>query len=93
MADLNKTLVMTTCKCREDNTQLVMSRAYFDDLIAMQRERAKFETLNLVIRLLDTHRESWFHQSLTAGSATFWNNKVTTVQQLINEVEEMKCQN
>ena len=92
MAELNETLVMTTCKCREGNTQLVMSRAYFDNLIAMQRERAKFNTLDEVIRLLDTHREQWFHQSLTAGSATFWNNKVSTVQQLINEVEEMKCQ-
>ena len=93
MAEINETLIQTTCKCREDVKRVVMSRAYLEDMVRMQRERAKFETLNEVIRLLDTHRESWFHQSLTAGSATFWNNKVTTVQQLMNEIEEMKCQN
>ena len=93
MTKLNETLVMTTCKCREGSKQLVMSRKYFDEILAMRSERAKFNTLDEVIRLLDTHREQWFHQSLTAGSATFWNNKVTTVQQLINEIEEMKCQN
>lgn len=93
MAEISETLIQTTCKCREDVKRVVMSRAYLDDICRMQRERAKFETLNLVIQLLDTHREKWFHQSLAAGSATFWNNKVTTVQQLMNEIEEMKCQN
>jgi hypothetical protein len=31
--ELNETLVMTTCECRENNKNLVMTRAYLEDLI------------------------------------------------------------
>ncbi|MEI7419419.1 MAG: hypothetical protein WCK24_00995 [Actinomycetes bacterium] len=69
-----------------------MTRQYLEDLIKLQTDRTRIETIDKVIDMLDVHRAVWFHQSLTAGSATFWNNKVTTVQQLMNELEEMKCQ-
>ena len=92
MAELNKTLVMTTCKCRENGSNLVMTRTYLDDLLKLREDRVKLETIDQIIDMLDIHREAWFHQSLTAGSATFWNNKVATTQQLMNELEEMKCQ-
>ncbi len=29
----NETLVMTTCKCRENNTNLVMTRTYFTEML------------------------------------------------------------
>jgi len=31
--ELNETLVMTTCKCRENTTNLVISRAYFTEML------------------------------------------------------------
>ena len=92
MAELNNCLTMTTCKCRDNTTNLVMTRGYLEDLIQWNKLQNRLEVIDKVIDLLDVHREVWFHQSLTAGSATFWNNKVATVQQLMNELEEMKCQ-
>lgn len=83
---------MTTCKCRENHKNLVMTREYLDDLIKLKENRKRIETIDQVIDLLAIHHEKWFQQSLTAGSAPYWANKVTTTQQLMNELEEMKCQ-
>jgi hypothetical protein len=93
MTELNETLVMTTCKCRENEKNLVMSRQYLDDLIKLKTDRQNIVTIDKVIDLLAVHHDVWFHQSLTAGSSAFWNNKVATVKQLMNQLEEMKCQN
>lgn len=49
-------------------------------------------TIKDILNILHVKREIWFHQSLTAGSATFWNHKVQTTQQLMNEIEEYRCQ-
>jgi len=43
----NGTLVMTTCKCRENNSNLVMTRTYFNEMLqnkiawGAQRERER----------------------------------------------------
>lgn len=36
MKEPNGVLVMTTCKCRENVNNLVMTRAYFDDILRIK---------------------------------------------------------
>lgn len=36
MKEPNGVLVMTTCKCRENANNLVMTRAYFDDILRLK---------------------------------------------------------
>ena len=80
------------CKCEARPTDLTMSRAYLDDLMKYEYRRAREQAMNDVIDLLESKKAIWFHQTLVAGSATFWKNKVQTTDQLINEIEELKCQ-
>lgn len=89
---MRKPLAMTTCRCDKNDGDLVITREYLDKLIAYNQLKTRTEVLDLVIDLLNTKRKIWFHQSLTAGTATFWQNKVKTTEQLLNEIEEMKCQ-
>jgi len=69
-----------------------MSRAYLEDLLKLERNKTKIEVMDEIIDLLNSKKAVWFHQTLVAGSATFWQNKVKTTEQLINEIEEIKCQ-
>ena len=80
------------CECEARPTDLTMSRAYLDDLMKYEYRRAREQAMNDVIDLLESKKAIWFHQTLVAGSATFWKNKVQTTEQLINEIEELKCQ-
>ena len=50
--ELNDTLVMTTCKCRENNTNLVMTRKYFEETIANKRKSAVEEERIRIFKLL-----------------------------------------
>lgn len=80
------------CRCDARPQDLTMSRAYLDDLLKLENNKAKIEILDEVIDALNAKKQLWFSQSLVAGSATFWQNKVKTTDQLINEIEEIKCQ-
>ena len=79
------------CRCDARPQDLTMSRAYLDDLLKLENNKAKIEILDEVIDALNAKKQLWFSQSLVAGSATFWQNKVKTTDQLINEIEEIKC--
>ena len=50
--ELNETLVMTTCKCRENKTNLVMTRAYLEDIIRNKEALARKEERKVILELL-----------------------------------------
>ena len=49
--ELSETLVMTTCKCRENASNLVMTRAYFDDIISLKVAQEQKRIINLLMDL------------------------------------------
>jgi len=50
----NETLVMTTCKCRENTTNLVISRAYFTEMLENKIAwGAKLEQERIINLLMD----------------------------------------
>jgi hypothetical protein len=49
--ELNETLVMTTCKCRENASNLVMTRAYFDDIVSLKVAQEQKRIINLLMDL------------------------------------------
>lgn len=81
---------MTKCLCERIEDPLVMTRDLFADTIRHNRANEKDQVLDLVLDLLNKQKQLWFSQSLTAGSATFWNNKVKTTEQLLHEIEKLK---
>jgi len=49
--ELNETLIMTTCKCRENASNLVMTRAYFDDIVSLKVAQEQKRIINLLMDL------------------------------------------
>jgi thioredoxin-related protein len=47
----NETLVMTTCKCRENTKNLVMTRAYFEDIISLKVAQEQKRIIELLMNL------------------------------------------
>jgi len=90
---LRGTLQMTKCLCENMTDPLVMTRELFADTVRFNRNNQRFETLDEVIDLLNKHRQLWFTQSLSAVSVGYWRNKIQTLDLLLVEMEEMKCQN
>lgn len=89
MRELSETLVMTTCKCREnDKDNLVMTRNYLQNLTDAKERLVRRETIEEIIELLQTHQNLWFSQSLNIGSGAFWANKAQTTQALITEIRK-----
>ena len=81
-------LIMTTCKCRENTKNLVMTRNYFEERIASNILHGRKEAIAEVIELLEVHKNLWFSQSLAIGSGAFWSNKAQTTQTLISEIRK-----
>jgi hypothetical protein len=59
----NGTLVMTTCKCRENTTNLVISRAYFTEMlenkIAFGAKLEQERIIDLLQGLTHTKTDGW----------------------------------
>jgi hypothetical protein len=49
--ELNETLVMTTCKCRGNEKNLVMTRPYLEDIIRMKVALEQKRIINLLMDL------------------------------------------
>ena len=81
---------MTTCKCREQGENLVMTRAYLQDLGEAKARVARADAINEVIELIQTHQNLWFSQSLNIGQGPFWANKSATAQALVTEIRKLK---
>ena len=81
-------LIMTTCKCRENTKNLVMTRNYFEERIADNIKHGRKEAIEEVLELLEVHKNLWFSQSLAIGSGAFWSNKAQTTQTLISEIRK-----
>lgn len=86
------TLQMTKCLCSQMTDPLVMTRELFADTVRFNRNNQRLESLDEVIDLLNKHRQLWFTQSLSAVSVGYWRNKIQTIDLLLVELEEMKCQ-
>jgi len=89
---LRGTLQMTKCLCSQMTDPLVMTRELFADTVRFNRNNQRFETLDDVIDLLNKHRQLWFTQGLSAVSQSYWQHKIQTIDLLLVELEEMKCQ-
>lgn len=83
---------MTKCMCERIEDPLVMTRELLADTVRFNRNNQRFETLDEVIDLMNKHRQLWFTQSLSAVSIGYWRNKIQTIDLLLVELEEMKCQ-
>lgn len=86
------TLQMTKCMCEQITDPLVMTRELLADTVRFNRNNQRLETLDEIVDLLNKHRQLWFSQSLTAVTQTYWKNKIQTIDLLLVEIEEMKCQ-
>jgi hypothetical protein len=84
-------LVMSTCKCRVTGENLVMTRAYLQDLGEAKARVARTDAIKEVIELIQTHQNLWFSQSLNIGSGTFWANKAQTAQSLVTEIRKLQA--
>ena len=80
---------MTTCKCRENETNIVSTRVWLNEQLAMKELKGRQQAINDIIELLQTHQNLWFSQSLNIGSGTFWSNKASTTQTLITEIRKL----
>jgi hypothetical protein len=79
---------MTTCKCRENTKNLVMTRTFFSERLQANILHGRQEATKEILELLEVHRALWFSQSLAIGSGAFWSNKASTTQTLINEIRK-----
>ena len=81
---------MTTCKCGKSPDDLVMSRNYLQELNRYVANLERLNTFDAIIEHLVAKKETYFHQSLVGGEK-FWTVKAKAIENLINELEEMKC--
>ena len=49
--ELNETLIMTTCKCRENASNLVMTRPFLEDVIKMKVALEQKRIIDLLMDL------------------------------------------
>jgi hypothetical protein len=84
----NETTVFTTCKCRENSNNLVMTRAYFSERVEANILHGRKQAIEEILELLEVHKNLWFSQSLAIGSGAFWSNKAQTAQTLITEIRK-----
>jgi hypothetical protein len=89
---LRGTFQMTKCMCERIEDPLVMTRELLADTVRFNRNNQRFETLDEVIDLMNKHRQLWFTQGLSAISQSYWKHKIQTIDLLLVELEEMKCQ-
>jgi len=84
-------IVKTTCKCNDrPGTWDSIERDWQIKHEEMMKELHRQGMLNDIIKLLQSHQQQWFTQSLNIGSGAFWANKSQTTQQLINEIRGLK---
>jgi len=61
----NGVLVMTTCKCRENNTNIVMTRTWFDETLQNKIEQGvrqeQQRIIELLTELINQRPEDWTH--------------------------------
>jgi hypothetical protein len=80
---------MTTCKCRENESNIVSTRIWLNEQLINKERKGRETAINDVIELLQTHQNLWFSQSLNIGSGAFWANKASTTQALITEIRKL----
>lgn len=81
-------LIMTTCKCRENSNNLVMTRKFYNERVRDNIIAGRKDAIAEVIELIEVHKNLWFSQSLAIGQGAFWGNKAATAQALINEIRK-----
>jgi L-lactate utilization protein LutB len=89
MSEVGKNgLEMSTCKCRENVNNMVMTRNFYNERVRDNILAGRKDAIEEVLELLEVHKNLWFSQSLTIGSGAFWANKAQTAQALITEIRK-----
>jgi hypothetical protein len=89
MSEVGKNgLEMSTCKCRENVNNMVMTRNFYNERVRDNILAGRKDAIEEVLELLEVHKNLWFSQSLTIGSGAFWANKAQTTQALITEIRK-----
>jgi L-lactate utilization protein LutB len=89
MSEVGKNgLEMSTCKCRENTNNMVMTRNFYNERVRDNILAGRKDAIEEVLELLEVHKNLWFSQSLTIGSGAFWANKAQTAQALITEIRK-----
>jgi L-lactate utilization protein LutB len=89
MSEVGKNgLEMSTCKCRENVNNMVMTRNFYNERVRDNILAGRKDAIEEVLELLEVHKNLWFSQSLTIGSGAFWANKAQTAQTLITEIRK-----
>ena len=85
------TIVVTKCTCHvSPGDYKSIETAWLKQQYDYNERAVKIETLDKVIDMMNKQRAVYFHLTLTAGSATYWNHKIQTIDRLITEIEAMK---
>jgi hypothetical protein len=83
--------VKTNCKCNKlPGTWDSIEREWQINHENMMKQLHREEMREEIIKLITGHHKIWFSQSLNVGSSTFWANKASTAQALINEIRGLK---
>jgi hypothetical protein len=63
MKEPNGTLVMTTCKCRENTSNLVMTRVWFEEQLQSKIAQGKALELKRILGILESTPFLWMGNS------------------------------
>ena len=88
------TIVQSKCKCHKSPGEYKSIEAdWLVKLEEYKRIETQNQTIDKVIEMLNKQQDVYFHLTLTAGSATYWRNKIQTIERIIIEVNNMRESN
>ncbi len=87
---MRETLPMTTCRCDKHPGDVIVTKKFLEELQGFIEVATKTKTYNMIIQHLEVKKDIYFSQSLIGG-ATYFTHKVRTIEDIIKELEEMKC--
>ena len=88
------TIVQTNCTCHYSPGMFYSLEAnWMKQVDEYKRIETQNKTIDKVIEMLNKQQDVYFHLTLTAGSATYWRNKIQTIERIITEVNNMRESN
>jgi len=87
---MRESLPMTTCRCDKHPGDVVVSKKFLQELQGFKEVETRTKTYDMIIQHLEVKRDIYFSQSLIGG-ATYFAHKVRTIEDIIKELEDMKC--
>ena len=87
---MKKDLVLTTCHCEKHPDDVVITKTFLKEMTAYNQVATRTKVFDEIIQHLEVKRDVYFSQSLING-ATYFTHKSRTIEDLIKELEDMKC--